>query len=273
MFTIYIDDSGSAPEHKLAIASGIVFPAKQLERLESEWNRYRDKEGFTDFHSSECLARNLKTEFAGWDDKKVQRVFARVRQITFKYSVQAFCIAIHKPDYKEVVPGDMLKRVGSFYTWALSSVLGLAHDWAVARSVPMEYVFDTATKEVKREIEEAMTYSEATYGDHFAGHYSFRNRKEVPALQAADLFAWTCFQRGRHVRFNHPIHLLAQQSWEAYRDAHDKRWCVVQSLNRQGIEDWVSKMYSGPEDLQLKTFKDKIKESRKPQPKQKKATS
>lgn len=267
MFTIYIDDSGSAPEHKLAVASGIIFPSQQLARLESEWKTFLAKEGLQEFHSSECLARNHKTAFAGWDDARVKRVLARVRQITFKYSTKAFCIAIHKQEYIDEMPEDMRSRIGSFYTWALSSVLGLAYDWALERNVAMEYVFDNATDDVKREIDDAMAYSEGLYAGHFAGHYSFGKRKEVPALQAADLFAWTCFQRGRHVRFGQPIHPLAQESWQAYELADHGLWCEVQSLNRQGIQNWVKTAYLSPQDLAIKEFKEKLKEARKPKKK------
>jgi hypothetical protein len=267
MYTIYIDDSGSSPEHKVAIASGIMFPAKQLDRLEGEWNRFREKEGITDFHTAECLARNVHSEFAGWDDARVKRVFERVRQVTFKYSVKAFCIAIYKQDYEEVMPKDMRERVGSYYTWALSSVLGLAYDWATRRSVPIEYVFDTADKHTKREIEDTLEFSKAIYGDHFSGHYSFGNRKKVPALQAVDLFAWTCYQQGRKARVNQSIHSLAEDNWDAYRNKNGGDWCTVQSLNRQGIEDWVKKMYLSPEDLRIKEFKNERKEARKPKPK------
>jgi hypothetical protein len=194
MFTIYIDDSGSAPEHKVVVASGILFPAKQLGRFEREWNGFLVKESIPDFHTSECLARNPHSVFAGWDEARVDLVFERVRQITFKFSIKSFCIAIYKPLYDEVMPPDMRERAGSYYTWALSSVLGLAYDWATKRSVPMEYVFDLAEKKVKREIEDAMQYSDGFYPGHFLGHYSFRERKKVPGLQATDLFRGLVFR-------------------------------------------------------------------------------
>jgi len=267
VFTIYIDDSGSSPEHPLAIASGIIFPAKQLRRLEAEWNSFLEREGIPGFHSSECLARNPHSAFVGWSDERVKRVFGRVRQITFKYSVKSFTIAIYKKDYNEVMPEEMRMRVGSYYTWALSSVLGLAYDWAIRRDVPMEYVFDNAEKVIRREIEDSIKYSESVYGDHFAARYSFQSRKEVPALQTVDLFAWTCFQQGRHVRVEHPIHPLAEESWRAYRNFGNAQWCMVQSLNREGIENWVKEMYLGPEDIQFKEFKQKLREERKPKPK------
>jgi hypothetical protein len=265
MFTIYIDDSGSSPEHKIAIASGIVFPAIKLGRFKSEWDTFLAKEGITDFHSSECLAANPKSQFTGWDEERIKRVFARVRQMTFKYSVRGFCIAIHKQDYDEVMPEDMRKRVGSYYTWALSSVLGFAHDFSAERSVPMEYVFDNAEKTVKREIDDVMAYCERLHPGHYDGHYSFRSRKDVPELQATDLFAWTCYQAARHTRFDQPIQDIAAESWLDYWKAmKGQKWCEAQSLNREGIELWVKNNYHSPEDLAVQQFKEERTEARKP---------
>lgn len=267
MFTIFIDDSGRSPEHKWAVASGIIFPAMQLPRLEREWKAFLLKEGISEFHSSECLAHNQHSDFANWDDLRVQRVFARVRQITFKYSVKAFGIGIFKPLSEEAMPEDMRKRIGSYYTWALSSVLGATYDWATQRSVPMEYVLDEADKGVKREINDAMEYSEGLYPGHFLGHYSFRRRKDVPALQAANLFAWTCYQQGKRARLNRPIHALADENWAAYQRQGNEEWCLFQSLNRHGLEEWVKKMYMSSEDAKIKEFKETRTEARKPKPK------
>lgn len=272
MFTIYIDDSGSSPEQKVVVASGIIFPTRQLPAFEKAWNGLLQTEGITEFHTSVCRAHNPHSEFAGWDDARVKRVFAHVRRLTFKHSVKAFCIAIYKKDYSEVMPEDMRARVGSYYTWATSSVLGLAHDWAKERNVPMEYVFDTADKLVKREIDDAMECIEEIFPGNFMGHYLFRNRKDMPALQAVDLFAWTCFQKGEQARVGKTIDPLAKENWIAYDNAGGGEWCVVQSLNRQGIEDWVTKMYLSPEDLRLKKCKERLKTARIPKRKRQQST-
>jgi hypothetical protein len=268
VFTIYIDDSGTSPEHKMAIAAGIIIPAIQIARFDSEWNEFLDREGISDFHSSICLARNHKSEFANWDEEHVRKVFARVRRITFKYSVKGFCIGIHKQDYEDVLPADMKAAVGhSYYTWAVSSLLGLAHDWAEKRSVPIEYVFDEENKNIKREIEDSIAFSEKIYGDRFSGHYSFRKRREVPCLQAVDHFAWACYQGFRESRFQHPLKPLAAESIAAYLRAKDAEWREIQSLNREGLEKWVAEMRNNPRTKEILEFKKKRKEARQPKPK------
>jgi hypothetical protein len=266
LYTVFSDDSGSSPEHKVVVACGIVVPTIKIVRMNSEWNRFLEKEGIRDFHTSVCVARNPRSDFANWDDARVQRVFARVRQITLRYSVRGFCILIYKQDYEGIVPRDMRDRIGSYYTWALSSVLGLAHDYGLARSAAMKYVFDTAEKEIKREIDDAMEYMELRFPGDFAD-YSFGNRREVPGLQAVDLFAWTCFQQGKRARVGQTIHKLGHESWNDYSKALNGEWAVAQSLNREGLEKWVRETYGGPEDRGLKDFKEKQLQARKFKPK------
>lgn len=268
MFSIYIDDSGSSPEDKFAIAAGVVFPAKRIEAFEREWNSFLEKEGMPDLHASACVARNPHSVFATWDDAKVERVLARAQQIVFKYSVKAFSIGIHKQDYDDLIPDDM--RIGvsdSHYVWALSSVLGLSYDWVSERSAPMEYVFPNCSKQEKRDIEEAIDYSESIYADHFSGHYSFRSAKEVPGLQTADLFAWTCYQAGRWTRFGTPMKAPSEALWNHFALRNAGEWSTNQSLTREGLEMWVKKTCGTPEDLRLRQYKQKRKEERLPKPK------
>jgi hypothetical protein len=274
MFTLYIDDSGTAPEQKVAIAAGVIIPAIRLKAFESEWNRFLEKEGLVPdgFHTSVCIAKNPKSAFAGWDDARIQRVFARVQQITFKYATKAFCIAIHKQNYNEVVPKDMWSGMGrSHFVWAVSSLLGLGYDWATKLSVPMEYIFDsTDDKELKRDVTEAIDFSEKVgHGKHFVDHQAFRPREQTPGLQIADFYAWHSFQMARYRLFNHPILPLAQKTAEAFlakssSKPGDGTWAVAQTLNREALEVWVKKMHGSPEELKVREYKQERKEARKP---------
>jgi uncharacterized protein DUF3800 len=272
VFSIYIDDSGSAPEHRFAIAAGIVFPAKRILAFEREWNAFRTKEEISELHASECVASNAHSDFAGWEYQRIERVLLRAQEIILKYSVKAFSIGVHKQDYDEIVPKEMWANVGeSHYIWALSSVLGLSYDWASQHVVPMEYVLDNAAKQDKRDIREAIDYSDEIYPGHFAGRYSFRSRKETPGLQAADLFAWTGYQVGCNTRFDVPIKSPADKLWVAFTSKNNGEWSTIQSLNRKGLEMWVEKAYNSPEDVRLREYKEKRKEERIPKLKKSKS--
>jgi hypothetical protein len=282
MFTLYIDDSVTAPEHKVAIAAGVVIPAYRLKAFESEWNRFLDKEGLVPdgFHTSECIARNHKSAFAGWDDVRVERVFTRVQQITFKYVTKAFVIAIHKQNYDEVVPKEMWSGIGrSHFVWAVSSLLGLGHDWAAGLSVPMEYIFDsTNDKELKRDVTEAIDYSEHVgYGKHFVDHHAFRAREQTPGLQLADFYAWHSFQMAKYRLFKHPLPPLASKTVGAFLARSSSSlgggtWAVAQTLNRTALAQWVKKMQGSAEVSKVREYKQERKAARMPKPKKKATT-
>jgi hypothetical protein len=99
MFTAYIDDSGTAPEQKVAIATALVMPAHRIIAFQSEWNTFIEKWGISDFHASQCAVANSKSDFAGWDEAKVKTVFKRIRQIIKKYGLRSISLAVHKSDY------------------------------------------------------------------------------------------------------------------------------------------------------------------------------
>lgn len=87
MFSVYLDDSGTDPNQRAAIATAFVVPAAQIIPLEREWDKLKKRHGFSDFHTSEMVARNYKSDFADWDEAKQREVFERVRQISKKYGI------------------------------------------------------------------------------------------------------------------------------------------------------------------------------------------
>src|SRR5271163_1372267 len=60
MFALFVDDSGTDPSQHVAIATALVIPAIQIVRLEDEWEKFRKKESFKCFHTSELVTRNPK---------------------------------------------------------------------------------------------------------------------------------------------------------------------------------------------------------------------
>lgn len=269
MFTIFIDDSGSDPNQRFAIAAGIIFPAMRLELFESEWRRFLEKERIPELHASQCAAHNPESAYAGWENPHIRRVMLRAQEIIFKHSLQSFSIGVQKDHYDEEVPEEMWANVGeSHYIWALSSVFGLSYDWSSKHSVPMEYVIDTPSKQEKIDIEEAIEYSDYIYPSHFVGHYSFRSRKDVPGLQAVDLFAWACYQAALRTRFGVPMNAIADELWTEFVMYKQEQWSEIQSLSREGLKAWVKKAHGSPEDLRLREYKQKQREARMPRSKE-----
>lgn len=256
VFTVYIDDSGTAPLQQVAIASGLIFPAKRIPGMDSEWAKFCLTEGIgpKGFHTSECVARNKHSDFAGWDEDRVQRVVARVRQIIRKYSPKAFSISINKAVYDAVIPDELRRVTGkSHYTWGVDAVCGFIWDWANTRKVPMEYVFDNldpkSQRTQKAEIEAVMSNGECLHPGSFSGHYSFRNRQDIPALQCADLFAWTCYQRSLEAMARKVLHPVARECWEQFSSWDEDKWCGAWVATKEQLEDWVQRVYVDPVEM------------------------
>jgi hypothetical protein len=250
MFTVFIDDSGTDPRHHVAIASGLIIPATQISRLDREWAALLLKEKIPGgFHTSECVARNHHSEFATWDDARVRRVLARVRQLIFKYSVQAFSMAVCKSDFDSVIPEELRKFVGKHhYSWAVDSVGAFINDWADDKGVHIEYIFDMAGKSERQEIDAVMQHAEELHPGKFMGHYAFRNRRDHPALQCADLFAWTCYQQSLLKFRNKEPPPFARESWNHF--CKNDQWCGAWTALPEQLKDWVSRIYADPEELQ-----------------------
>ena len=206
-FILHVDDAGTRPTHKVAVASALVVPASQVCRLESEWNTLKSKEGFSCFHASPCNAADKKSEFAGWSDAKINRVFSRVLQITRKYGVIAISCSTHKKIYDEVVKPEELRRYfGTYhYSWCLGMVIAFAERWRSrnARNQPFEFIFDyTERNDARIEIENQLALCERVNREKgitgLYTKYSFREKKDIPALQCADEIAWVCNRFSLH---------------------------------------------------------------------------
>ena len=149
-FSVYLDDSGTDPNQKVAAnATALIIPAEKIIDMEKELDALKKKEGFTDFHTSIFVARNYKSEFAKWSDGKQKRVFRRMRQITRKYTSQVFSLTVRKADYDAIMPNELRKYNGDHYAWALRHVLPFTQMWRMPMPKtfpPYEWIFDWMEK-------------------------------------------------------------------------------------------------------------------------------
>jgi len=267
MFSLYLDDSGTRPSHKVAVATALIIPSARIPALESEWNTLRKKEGFDCFHASMCNAgsnsTNEKSEFRDWDEKKVDRVFERTRQISKKYGIHAISSVVNKRYYDEEIPADYKKYTGRHhYTWCLTYAIAMAEKWrsfSPKRSKrPFEFMFswmDEHDNPAKKEVEDVMRYSERASrelrrtGDY--EHYAFRRPSEIPALQLVDGIAWACNRYALHVIHGKDIPARAEQSWKYFGgDLGPKGWLVALNFNREQLRKFIQGSQATGADLE-----------------------
>ncbi|MFZ0801210.1 MAG: DUF3800 domain-containing protein [Terriglobales bacterium] len=254
MLTVFIDDSGTDPNQKVAIATGMIVPALRIAALEREWDRFKEKEQFKCFHTSPCLAGNEKEGFGDWDEDKKSRVLWRVRTIAKKYGAKAFSLAINKLDYEEIVPQEFRELGGRFhYTWAIRNLLSLLDGWAVSRGVETSYEYfyhwmhPKAQKQSRQEIVTVMEQAEEGAKQRGLNrtyvNYSFRHDEDIPALQCVDAVGWACYQFSLKIFANVPLSEIAAESFQdLYRfQSHEDEWLIALSIERDKLRNWVER--------------------------------
>lgn len=274
MFTIYVDDSGTDPNQKLAVASALIVPAIQIPRIDSLWQSFRKKEGFNYLHAAEIATRYRKEQFAGWDDAKARHVFHRARQITMKHSSAAYVFAIDKKTFDREAPPDWKGPGGeNHYTWAFRTLLHQLINWHRNHNLtgPYEFVFDNATGKDRDEIEMLMSQFDLEYPGWLEGHYSFRCKANVPCLQAADILAWTSYSLGLSFFFGSPQNQFALESMQDFRAYREGEWLTYLTYDQTRFREVVAADISDSEGTRKRAewhtkWKEEIKTRRRTRP-------
>lgn len=268
MLTVYVDDSGTAKNQPVAIATGLIIPALQITRLEREWDTFKRKEGFSCLHTSELTHHTYGSEFADWNNTKQRRVFDRVVQITRKYGLRCYSVAVNKTDYEAVFPETFRNLVGKHhFTWAVShllSILRIQRQEQHSGCPAFEYVIDWMNEgtEERAEVETSLARSEeVAIEDNTPGeftNYSFRSRKDIPGLQCVDCVSWVAYRFALLAFHDTPIHPLAEVGWQDFGGMTEGGWLKAVAIERREIQRWYEKVLSEPESLdQFKRVEEK----------------
>jgi hypothetical protein len=241
MLTVYVDDSGTDPNHQVAIASALIFPAAKIEALDAEWERFKAEESFTYLHAAEMACSDRRGQFKTWDNEKASRVFERARNFATDYGIGAFSMAIYKPHFDALVPKEWLEPGGSnHYTWAFRTLMHYLLRWhqahVGARGRVYEFVIDNAVGKDRYEIEMMMEQFEAEYPGCFVNHYSFRCKANVPCLQLADLVAWSSFSFSKTLFQQADANAFAVDSMGHFGVLHPNGWLKYLAITGEELK-------------------------------------
>ncbi len=264
--TTYIDDAGTDPSQKVALATGFVVPGARIPALEREWDRLKEKEHFSDFHMAEFSSPSTKhPDFAGMDAVQKERIYRRVRQITKKFGVQSISFAVRKDHYDAIVPDSLKKYWGKHhYTWAVRQFISYVHDWQRRKSSgPLEYVFDwmKSRDERRKEIEDLMDQAEEMTGNKGEySNYSFRHRAEIPGLQCVDALAWISYQVSLLKFYEKPLYPDAKIGWDDFKGHLAGNWRESWAITKANLEKTVKReLQTGESTAKFKAWEAKKK--------------
>jgi hypothetical protein len=259
-FTVYLDDSGTAPDQPIVNASALIIPGAQILRLESHWNTFTKAIEIKDFHASACAASTSKDkQYAGWDQKKKSHVFMRVRQFCKKFGVQTFGFSVYKANFDAIVSEGYRDYLGGHYTWAVRHIVREIEEWRNTRRIkePVQHIFDwqDVGTDSREEIDDVMGQMGEYYGRKL--DWDFKERKLIPGLQCVDLIAWLTLQLGLNNFRDKPIEGLASECIKDFENYYpsgkkppNRKWYQVATVHKPQLESWAKNEQS------LSWFKD-----------------
>jgi hypothetical protein len=110
---------------------------------------------------------------------------------------------------------------------------------------PYEYIFDfmgdNKKNEAKKEIETAMAQAESIRLGFYDGHFSFRNRKDHPGLQCADLAAWTNYHFSRFAFTQAKMHSIAEETFWDYESFRNGEWINAMAQRPEDLKNWAER--------------------------------
>jgi hypothetical protein len=71
----------------------------------------------------------------------------------------------------------------------------------------------------------------------FLDHYSFRDKKNVPGLQCADILAWTGYGMARLAFRSVPVNKIADESFNDFSKHLDGNWLNAMTIKREDLLD------------------------------------
>lgn len=246
MFTVYVDDSGTRKNHKIAVATALVVPGENVPKLEAAWGDFKRAEGFSSFHASPCNARDIDSEFARWSRSKVDRVFAGVMHLSRAFGAAAISASVKKSYFDVVVPTEYRRYVYTrHYSWCVSHVMAYLERWKQKMSCPypFEFIFDwmDIRSPERLEIDKVMDYSERASREvgragEYEGHSTFRKKEGCPGLQCVDEIAWIC-NRYSLTKFEHEaMPPIAKLSWDYYGgDFAENGWLQAFTFTKEAL--------------------------------------
>jgi hypothetical protein len=226
VFTGYYDESGTHGGSPFTILAGFVGSAENWARFEREWSKVLRNHGITHLRAKQLFHR--QKQHKGWKDRQIERLWNDILYVIQDRRDDFFAskTLLREDDYtRSYVDGGPLKRerLDSRYALCLRAFLDFNPLFFTDRGrrhaeVPVNFVLEAG----HRNAPDALRVFNEVKSDkriphrHLIGSISFGEKKEFPALQAADMLAYLFYQTECERRDELP--LLQEQYGPFYDD-------------------------------------------------------
>lgn len=181
---VYSDESGKGDPRTFVMA-GFIARAEVWAEFENDWNAVLARPpAIPYFHMADAVASG--------DFDRIAALAALIR----KHKLSGISVLIYMPDYDLVVRNQISRRFDNPYFFALIRQMELAVEWQIDHNIdePMDFIFDEQRHESDF-LQWIWSQIEPGWPDWIRRRFGNRpihlDDKSNPALQAADMLAWT----------------------------------------------------------------------------------
>ncbi len=236
MLSAYFDDSGTHQGSPLVVWGGAMGTEAQWTKFETAWRALLQaplpgKPPLKQFHAAACKAG--EGEFSGYSSGERDHITYLFRSMMIDAHLTTTASVVCRPDWDELVVGNILKRAGSAEVASFVHCIINALAWAESlspREPQIALIFDLGrqTPEISEMTSRVLSFDRPTAPVKIAG-ISFNRVADFPPLQAADMIATESFWAAQRwlenhnnysarAHFRHMLDNLVSIGWIADRD-------------------------------------------------------
>ena len=192
MLKAFIDDSGSG-DTKYFVMAGYLGSVSAWECFDERWRSVLDHSPRVPyFHAVEANSLRSDGVWAGITEQERDSKIDGLIEVIKSLDIQAVYVRLKQSDYNEIFKGKVPEKWDSWYYCLFSSFVslsGLVLAEGFGSEGPIEFVFDNHEK-YKKHGQQFYEGSRLLIQEQTAPNIHFRDDKDLPPLQAADLLAW-----------------------------------------------------------------------------------
>lgn len=245
----FFDESGSHDGSHILCVAGYIMEKRQAKKLSRDWLAALHQKNLTYFHMVDCAHGN--GPFANLSKPQRSELAKRMIEIIKLRTALGLAVTVNSNDFAELIPVHPL--IGSAYSFATHMALAGVFEWAQRSNAQgkIAYFFEAghaSQGEANRIMSEIFEDDERRASYHYGGH-AFVEKKESPAVQAADLLAWQWYTDKRHQIEGKPRRKdLENLLQHRHQPLHIPRSRLLQLANTWGLEQ--------PERQTIRTLQD-----------------
>jgi hypothetical protein len=202
----FVDDSGS-DDTKHYVMAGYLGTVTTWEPFDERWRAVlADDPVIPYFHASEAESLRPDGLWAGVTEPQRDAKIDRLIGVIQSLDIQAIYVRMKQYDYNEIFRGKVPEKWDSPFYCLFSSFVALSGFFLAEQfgaEGPMEFVFDNHQK-YRKYGQEFYENTRILSPEKTAPNVYFKDDKDVPPLQAADLLAWQTRRAFQYPREDRP---------------------------------------------------------------------